>query len=140
VSADMVAGTIAGAVLRAQPVLQDLRLLTGLREAAEALAAACASSGSPTLVAASPEGAALVGAAVALGGGQVQSASIAGAAIGKAMVVDAVAVSGLAVRRSVDALRAAGADWVGVFVWKVASAGDSRPPAWGDVDQLLIAG
>lgn len=139
-SADMLAGTIAGAVLRAQPALEDLRSLTGLTKAAEALAAACASSGSPTLVAASPEGAALVGAAAALGGGQVQSATVASAATGKAMVVDAVAVSGLAVRRQVDALRAAGADWVGVFVWKVASAGERRQPAWGDVDQLLIAG
>jgi hypothetical protein len=134
-------GTIAGAAIRAAAVVDELRSLDGLLDAAEQLLAACAASGSPVLVPASSDGAALVGAAVAVGSGQVRSASAGGAGSvgGKAMVVEVAAVSGLAVRRQVEALRAAGGDWVGVFVWRLHAA-RGRPPTWGDADEIVIAG
>lgn len=133
-------GTIAGAVLRGQASLASLGTLAGLRNAAEALVAATAASGAPVLVQASPEAGALVGAAVMLGGGAVRAATAAeGAAVGKVMVVEAVAVSGLAVRRRVQELRASGADWVGVFVWRAERASENREADWGDTDTLLFA-
>jgi len=131
-------GTIAGAVLRAQSELDSLRTPAALIAAAEDLLAVAQDHGCPVLIPASPDGASLVGAAIVLGAGAVRSpASETDVRGAKVMVVEAVVVSGLSVRRLIETVRASGADWVGAYVWRVETPSANRPSDCGDPDVLL---
>lgn len=130
--------TLAFAVLRGEQSRRRLDDANELRAAATDLVAHAANCGFPRLVPASADAAILVGAAVAVANGDLTSRRARDPLWrggGKALVVESVTVTGLHVRTAVEALRAAGADWVGAYVWRAHAS--RRDATWGDVDVLI---
>ena len=89
-------------------------------EAVQTLMAAVHSNGSPCLIPADAEAAALIGGAIVAGGGAIRQArpNEDGHLPNKVMVVGATTVSGKLVRDQVVASRALGCDWVGAWMWR----------------------
>jgi orotate phosphoribosyltransferase len=109
----------AHAVLQGQKCLMTLRTATGLRGAAASIEEAAQASGCFDVAAASGAAQSAIAAAILLSDGAVRcvdEADVAAGRVDKVLVVEAVAISGLKVRRTVEALRGAGAAWVGVVV------------------------
>lgn len=89
-------------------------------DAVQALVASVHGNGSPCLVPADPDAAALIGGAIVAGGGAIRQArpNESGQFPNKVMVIGATAVSGKLIRDQVVASRALGCDWVGAWIWR----------------------
>lgn len=134
---------LAEAVLEAQRRLATAATPQGLRATAKAIADAAASTGCTALVPASASSRGAVAAAVLLGDGaltQAEDADVLSGVVCKVLVVEVAAVSGLHVRRRVEALRSAGAAWIGLVVLHDVRWPVDRTPAddrFGVVDHFV---
>jgi len=140
-SSPTVAG-LADRVVEGQRYLAEMRTSVGLRSSASKLTARVDELGCRMLFPASSHADALVAVAVALDDGLrvVTLPEIVAQGIDKVVVVEVVAVSGLQVRRAVEAVRRAGAHWVGAAVLHDLSDGQENEPArFGPVDGLRLA-
>lgn len=89
-------------------------------DAVQALMASVHINGTPCLVPADIDAAALIGGAIVAGGGAIRQArpNEDGHLPNKVMVVGATTVSGKLIRDQVVASRALGCDWVGAWMWR----------------------
>jgi hypothetical protein len=110
--------TLMQGVINGQSQLASLRTAVGLRDAADELTNIVDQFGCRALFPASSTAEAVTAVAVALKGNArvVTIGDIARDSIDEVLVVEAVAVSGLKVRRAVRDVRAAGASWVAAAV------------------------
>ena len=132
---------LADRVVRGQQDLHRMRTSKGLREAADRLAEYADQLGCRDVYPASTGASAIASVAVALNDTlrTVTLGEIAREHIDKVLVVEAVAVSGLKVRRAVLAVREAGAHWVSALILR--EYGPAADPArYGVVDDLAVAG
>jgi orotate phosphoribosyltransferase len=136
------AAGLADRVIEGQTYLREIRTSSGLRKAAAELAEHADRLGCRDLFPASAAADAVAAVAVALHESLrvLTLGQITGEHIDKIVVVEAAAVSGLKVRRAVDAVRAAGAHWVSALVLREFSAQDEGTARFGAVDQLAVAG
>lgn len=138
---------LAEAVLHAQKLLRKAATPDGLRRASTAISDAAAATGCTTLVPASASARGAVSAAVLLSGGALSESDDGDVLAGrtdKVLVVEVAAITGLHVRRRVEALRGAGAAWIGLVVLHdarpQAGAGASDEERFGPVDHVAVAG
>lgn len=132
---------LADRVLEGQRYIAEMRTSAGLRGAATELAERAEQLGCRELFPASSHADAIVAVAVALNE-SLQVVTLRQIAEGhhdKVVVVEAVAVSGLKVRRAVDAVRGAGAHWVSALVLKDLPGEDADPARFGVLEQLALA-
>lgn len=135
---------LAESVMRAQTALRATSTSVGLREAATRISEIAASSGCRALVPASASSRGAVSAAVLLSDDALTEADEADILAGRAdkvLVIEVAAVSGLHVRRRVESLRRAGAEWIGLAVLHdFAPTTAPTTERFGAVDHLVAAG
>jgi hypothetical protein len=132
---------LADRVIEGQRYIVEMRTSAGLRRGAAELAEQVDQLGCRDLYPASSHSAAVAAVAVALDQSLrvVSLAQIADEHVDKVVIVEAVAISGLKVRRAVLAVREAGAEWVSALVLKDLNTGEDDPTRFGHVDQLAAA-
>lgn len=127
-------------VIEGQEYLRQIRTSSGLRAAADELAEQADRLGCRDLFPASAAADAVAAVAVALHQSLrvVTVGQIAREHVDKVVVVEAAAVSGLKVRRAVEAVRGAGAQWVSALVLREFGADLDKDDRFGPVDQLVV--
>lgn len=134
---------LADAVLRAQRLLRAAGTAEGLRASAAAVAAAARSVDCSVLMPASPSARGVVSAAVLLSDGALSEAAdcdVLTGSVGKVLLVEVAAISGLIARSRANALREAGAGWVGLVVLHdLAVHGGQSEDRYGDLDELVLS-
>lgn len=134
---------LADRVIEGQRYIAAMRTSAGLRASAAELAECVDQLGCRDLYSASSHADAVAAVAVALNEGLrvITLGQITDDRIDKVVVVEAVAVSGMKVRRAVEAVREAGAHWVAAVVLKDLNGGKDGDVArrFGSVDGLRSA-
>ena len=138
---DLTTGELADRVIAGQRLVTDMRTSAGLRHGAATLTECVERLGCRDLFPASTDAHTLAAVAVAMNESLrvVTLADITGAHIDKVVVVEAVAISGIKVRRAVDAVRRAGASWVSAAVLTDLNPQTGAHERFGVLDALATA-
>lgn len=134
----------AAFVLEGQRLQRQMNTPAGLRESAARLIEASHHLGCDVMVGASSAANSVIAVAVVLTDGAIRSVSAAEVAAGRIdrlIVVEGVAISGLKVRRAIQAARASGVEWIAAIVLhdvieRGGVATDSTLDRFGPLDNL----
>jgi hypothetical protein len=133
---------LADRVIEGQKVLAEMRTSAGLRTSAAVLAERIDRLGCRDLFPASSNAEGVAAVVVALNEGLrvVTLTQITNEHLDKVVVVEAVAISGMKVRRAVNAVRDAGGSWVSaVVLHDLDTSEDDDGSRFGPVDELASA-